>query len=560
HFSHRMRRTNMFCDAVLKVEDDEFPIHKVILCSSSSYFRAMFENGDHLHNRDFTIGGISPEVMSLVLDFIYTGNVNLSGSNVQALVLAADMLLLENLVEFCFDYMERHMYPENCIGIWKFSDVIISPTTRHLAWRYILRNFEEVAVCDEFLQLTGQELTSVIETDELNVKSEAPVFDAIVHWTNHALEERKGEFPQLLTKVRLSLMTFSYMRRNVMQNALVETNYDCMNTVVEAMEVAHNVFAGRRFSNPLLRPRLPGAILLAIGGWSGGDPTNGIEAYDCKANRWVDVTIPEERPRAYHGAVFLDGSVYCVGGFDRMEHFSSVRRLDMRARTWHEMAPMYHRRCYVSVTVLHDRIYAMGGYNGQVRLSAAEVFDPKANRWSLIAPMSEQRSDANCATFNDEIYICGGFNGRECLQTAECYSPETNQWNAIAPMITRRSGVAVIAHANKIYAVGGFDGNVRLRSVEAYNPSTRRCNFGIEVLDDRIFVAGGFNGFTTIDDVECYDLLLDKWTRVRDMGILRSALTCCVISGLPNMSDYAVSRDALPVLVMNTESSDEEPN
>uniref|UniRef100_A0A8C6UVX7 Kelch like family member 10 n=1 Tax=Neogobius melanostomus TaxID=47308 RepID=A0A8C6UVX7_9GOBI len=503
-----IRCKNIFCDAVLEVENDTFPVHKVILCGSSDFFRAMFMRWDHDHTKEFRIGGISSEIMALVLDYIYTESITISENNVQDLVIAADMLNIVDLVQMCFKFMQGELSPDNCIGIWRFSDFVISPDTRDLAWRYMMNHFEEVVVCEEFQELTVQELIRITETDELNVKNESFVFEAILHWTNHALEERKSEFPQLLTKVRLSQIPLEYRRTKIVRNTLVEYNYDCLNTVANSMLASNDIAVNRLYRNPLVRPRLPGAILLAIGGWSGGDPTNVIEAYDYKGDFWVNVTIHQEKPRAYHGCVFFRGSVYCVGGFDRVEYFNSMRRLDMGTRTWHEMPPMYHRRCYVSVTVLQDRIYAMGGYNGQTRLNTAEVFDAEANQWSQIPHMSDQRSDANCATLDGKMYICGGFNGAECLQTAECYDPETNQWTMI-------------------------------------------------VVDDRIFAVGGFNGFTTTFNVESYDHLLNTWTEVCDMDIFRSALKCCVISGLPNMSDYTVSRDALPLLDIEDDPSDE---
>lgn len=67
-----------------------------------------------------------------------------------------------------------------------------------------------------------------------------------------------------------------------------------------------------------------------------------------------------------------------------------------------------------------------------------------------------------------------------------------------------------------------------------------RSNFGIAVMDGRLFVAGGFNGFSTTIDVECYDVEAGEWSDVRDMEISRSALNCCVVYGLNNMADYAV--------------------
>ncbi|KAM6899103.1 uncharacterized protein PEZ65_020987 [Lycodopsis pacificus] len=35
---------------------------------------------------------------------------------------------------------------------------------------------------------------------------------------------------------------------------------------------------------------LPNGILLAIGGWSGTDPTNSIESYDVSTDLWMQVT------------------------------------------------------------------------------------------------------------------------------------------------------------------------------------------------------------------------------------------------------------------------------
>ncbi|MEQ2207569.1 hypothetical protein XENOCAPTIV_014768, partial [Xenoophorus captivus] len=119
--------------------------------------------------------------------------------------------------------------------------------------------------------------------------------------------------------------------------------------------------------------------------------------------------------------------------------------------------------------------------------------------------------------------------------------------------------------------VGGFDGNSRLSSAEAYNPDTNlwtnvasmittRSNFGIEVVEDRLFVVGGFNGFTTSYAVECYDATTNEWFTVCGIRIFRSALSCCVISGLPNMADYVVPRDTLPQLPALEEEEEEEQN
>ncbi|XP_072314813.1 kelch-like protein 10 [Eucyclogobius newberryi] len=550
-----LRHRHLFCDAVLKVEGEEFPVHKVILCRSSPYFRAIFECRGTRDDRDFPLDGISPKIMSLVLDWIYTKSITLNSKNMQEVLLAADMLLLEKLVDVCFQFMKDHMSPENCIGIWKFADVVVSAKMRDLAQRFILRHFEEVVMRDEFQQLSAQELSTFIENDEINVRNETVVFDAVLHWTKYDLKRRKAEFSHLLSK-----LDPEFVKNNVLNHALV----DELVRTSAGVNAVDGIFkaVNKDSHNLLYYPRLPGAILLAIGGWRGTKPTNGIEAYDIKTNSWVNVSKNREKPWGYHGTVFFNGSIYCVGGYDQIKHLNNVRRLDLSTFVWHEMPPMYYRRNYVSVALLNGRIYAMGGQDGQRGqrgLMTAEVYDPQTNQWSLIAPMCQQRSGASCAALNGKIYICGGFTGAENLQTAECYCPKTNRWTLIAPMTARRTGVAVVAHANSIYAVGGFDGNICLRSVEVYSPCTDswrqvapmtipRTYFGMEVLDDRIFAVGGCTGQSTTCKVESYNPLLDAWTEVCDMDSLRSGLSCCVISGLDNMADFIIPRHILAMI------------
>ncbi|XP_076741497.1 kelch-like protein 10 [Maylandia zebra] len=558
---NELRLEGQFCDAIIKVEDVEFPVHRIILCNCTPYFRALFTHCSDPDKQVFNIPGLSSEMMALIINFAYTGSVSIAGENVVELLMAADQFKAMDIVKLCSDFLGEQLCPENCVGIWQFTKVCLSPELRAKAYHYIISNFEQVVLEEEFLQLTVEELTDILDREDLNVQLETTVYEALTKWISHVPVQRKQHLTALLSKVRLGLMTSDYLKDHVLSSELVEANSECLSMISNAILDIHDLGSRPFISalyHPLARPRLPHSILLAIGGWSGGEPTNGIEAYDCRANRWVNVTNNLECPRAYYGAAFLNGYVYSVGGFDGVEHFNSVRRFDLTTRAWNEVAPMHSRRCYVSVTVLNGFIYALGGYDGHVRLSSAERYQPELNQWSLIAPMHEQRSDASCTTLNNRIYICGGLNGNECLQTAEYYNPESNQWTMISPMNSRRSGIGVIAYADHVFAVGGFDGNNRLRTAEAYNPHTNtwnlvfsmltpRSNFGIEVIDDRLFVVGGFNGFTTTSDVEYYTALTNEWYEACGMDIFRTALSCCVVSGLSNLTEYTFPRDFLPL-------------
>ncbi|XP_056274326.1 kelch-like protein 10 [Pseudoliparis swirei] len=563
-----LRLEGQFCDAVINVENVTFDVHRVILCECSEYFIALFGRWCPPGKKVFIIPGVSPDAMRLIIEFAYTGSVSVTEENVRELLLAADQLNVMAVVQTCCDFLGEQLKAENCIGIFEFTDIVFCPELQRRAYRHVVEHFEEVARHEEFLQLSLQQLIDLLERDDLNVRNESVAFEAVLRWIDHAPETRKAHIAVLFSKVRLALTSLNYMRLKVLSNELVSTSTECLSMARGVLEAIGHIRTSRpSLSNPLLRRRLPNAVLLAIGGWSGGNPTNAIEAYDFRADYWVNKTNNCERPRTFHGTAVLNGSLYCIGGFDWAEYFNSVRRFDLRTRVWHEAASMCHCRCSVSVTALDGCIYAMGGFDGNSWLCTAERYRPEANQWSLIAPMQEHRSDASSTTLHNKLYICGGFNGSECLQTAECYLPGADQWTLIAPMRIPRSGTGTAAYGGLVYAVGGFDGNNCLDTAEAYDPVhnswqevtpmvTPRSNFGIEVLDDRLFVVGGFNGNTSCCNVESYEGTTAEWTEACDMGISRSALSCCVVSGLPNMADYAVPRDALLLLHQDADSDE----
>ncbi|CAM4706240.1 unnamed protein product [Leuciscus chuanchicus] len=484
-------------DMIIKSNDREFQVHKIIMCGCSSYFRALFSNDGSRPQHVCEIPGISRDIMPLIIQYAYTRSVLITQENVLELLVAADMTLVSGLVDSCCQFLESQLCPENCTGICKLTEDFSSCSKLLCkAQHYILQHFEEVLlVPEEFLELSLEQLEEIIDEDELNVRQEEVVFEAVLHWIYHAPENRRKHIAVLLPKVRLGLMSSDYFINNVKCNALVMENEACMPVIINAMKTLfdHNMDepTNSELMHQLTRPRLPSSILLAIGGRSGNRPTNEIEAYDAKADCWVNVTQKDVRPRAYHGTAVLDEFVYCIGGYD-MECFNSVRKFNLITQTWHEVAPMYERRCYISVAVLDGLINAIGGFDGREWLKTVERYDPNTNQWTMMAPMNEKRSDASATSLQGRIYICGGFSGTEHLSSAESFNPETNQWTLIAPMSSRRISLGVIAYADLVYAVGGFDGASEFRSAEAYNPLTNTwsdvasmCNprsfFGIEV-------------------------------------------------------------------------------
>ncbi|EPQ08895.1 Kelch repeat and BTB domain-containing protein 2 [Myotis brandtii] len=76
----------LFTDIVLIVEGTEFPCHKMVLATCSSYFRAMFMSGlseskqTHVHLRN-----VDAATLQIIITYAYTGNLAINDSTVEQL-------------------------------------------------------------------------------------------------------------------------------------------------------------------------------------------------------------------------------------------------------------------------------------------------------------------------------------------------------------------------------------------------------------------------------------------------------------------------------------------
>lgn len=140
-------------------------------------------------------------MMQLIIEYAYTGIMSVTEDVVQDLLLAADQLIVDDIILACWDFLERHLCAENCVGIWKLTHICFCPKLQHIAYQYIIDNFEKVVLGDEILHVSLEELTGIIIRDELVVGDEAVVFNAIHQWVAHS-EERRTYFAFLLSKVR----------------------------------------------------------------------------------------------------------------------------------------------------------------------------------------------------------------------------------------------------------------------------------------------------------------------------------------------------------------------
>ena len=79
-----LRRQNLLCDIVLVADGLEIPCHRAVLAACSPYFYAMFTSDLAEARADrIVLQEIDGKALSLLIDFVYSGEVQVTEENVQ---------------------------------------------------------------------------------------------------------------------------------------------------------------------------------------------------------------------------------------------------------------------------------------------------------------------------------------------------------------------------------------------------------------------------------------------------------------------------------------------
>ncbi|KAH8405025.1 hypothetical protein KR222_005085 [Zaprionus bogoriensis] len=521
-----LRRHRELCDVVLNVGGRKIFAHRVILSACSSYFCAMFTGElEESRQTEVTIRDIDENAMELLIDFCYTAHIIVEESNVQTLLPAACLLQLVEIQDICCEFLKRQLDPTNCLGIRAFADTHSCRELLRIADKFTQHNFQEVMESEEFLLLPVGQLVDIICSDELNVRSEEQVFNAVMSWLKYNVAERRQHLAQVLQHVRLPLLSPKFLVGTVGSDLLVRSDEACRDLVDEAKNYLLLPQERPLMQGPRTRPRKPtrrGEVLFAVGGWCSGDAIASVERFDPQTNDWKMVA-PMSKRRCGVGVAVLNDLLYAVGGHDGQSYLNSIERYDPQTNQWScDVAPTTSCRTSVGVAVLDGFLYAVGGQDGVQCLNHVERYDPKENKWSKVAPMTTRRLGVAVAVLSGHLYAIGGSDGQCPLNTVERYDPRQNKWVAVNPMSTRRKHLGCAVFNNYIYAVGGRDDCMELSSAERYNPITntwspivamtsRRSGVGLAVVNGQLYAVGGFDGSAYLKTIEVYDPETNQW-------------------------------------------------
>ena len=503
------RKQDYLCDITLvSIDNVEFKAHRNVLSAASPYFDKLLQS-NMKENREGIVRfeEISGSVLKDVLEFIYSGTVDVTQENAEKLIAAGNYLIIPGLKTASGRVLEREMSHINCISTFYLAEKYDCDEFITNSRLFIHENIVTVAKLDEFLLLEAKEIERWISSDEITVKEEADVFKIILDWINHRKSERKAAFEELFRHVRLSFLSRNCLE-DVVTNELVRENLACVKLVMDAaMKMAtlidedHLPQLSRKgqetrvivarggkncfcyFPEENLWKRLPDGLKdkrvssnqmikfrnqLFI--FSEYDDT---ERYDPAFNVWSELNL-------YRGSaklVVLKGEIYAVE-VSIYNTNTTIKKYNVKRCTWETLISSCEGcRENACVIAAGSHLYLFGGNisHREKYVATAERFDTVENKWEEIVDMHEGRSDAFGVAAENKIFVAGGLRNGKKLKTCEIYNISTNEWQLVAKLNVPRFYGSMVCLNGKLYVLGGEnDRNQNERSVECFDPANEQ--------------------------------------------------------------------------------------
>ncbi|WKX94012.1 hypothetical protein Q1695_011348 [Nippostrongylus brasiliensis] len=521
------RESGTFCDVILEADssskDKSEPTsptsiraHKNVLAAASPYFRETLSSDSYVESKEIRIvvEDIDGKTLRVLVDYLYTGCLDIDEKNVWALFAAAKILYLDLVRTECIRYLIEHLNISNCMETAAFAKAHNCTELDDAAVLFARQHFRELVESEELLSMDETTFLHFISDDRLNPKH--AVFEAVINWVKHDLS-RRASLPNVLAGVRLLLMSREFLLDRVYNEPMIRESSAC---IAMLGAVFHNMLSKNKTSDipeSWYRRRQtphPKMIMIAGGERNGVSSLADVNIYDIYSQKWTPAASLHQ-PRRYFGMATVDDLIYAVGGASINDVLRSVEIYDAQRNWWRAGPKMQYCRYGVGVTALNGRIFAVGGNIGTQAGRKAEMLDPRQGKWISLPSMRSGRSHFGLAAVNGLLYAAGGDSRSPFLNSVEVYDPRACRWTAAEPMLKKRCQAGVTVLRDQIVVVGGSDENdtVLTDNGWAFFPemSLPKEGVGVVDVDGSLFAFGGYDGGDFLSCIEYLDFISSQW-------------------------------------------------
>ena len=344
----QLRADESFCDISININGAIFSAHKVVLSAATDYFNAMFLSGMTENNsKEVTLKGFEVETFTVLLDYMYSGELRLTQGNAASVLIASDMLSLKFAVKRCLNFLSENITSENCVMLWILADRYNFNTLFFQVEKYVNLHFSEISESENFYEIEYPYLMSLLCSEDVQIDDEIQLLSTVIRWVLYDKKDRFKHFPELLGQIRLPMISEAALAKEVSEiehqdlkacvGTLIEKNKDYSKSVMKASSSTdnssdlcssflrfcdfetwyHRQHIPRKSSRKRVMviggfssARSPGDLLSLIS--SDDESCDSVEMFDTYGGEW-EIMAPLNQPRSSHCAVKCRNLVYVLG-------------------------------------------------------------------------------------------------------------------------------------------------------------------------------------------------------------------------------------------------------
>ena len=497
------RKNEQFCDVVLEVCNGEdlarFNAHRVVLCAGSPFFYSALNN-DMKESKEglIRLEDMSKVAIEELLDYLYTGHVDVTQHDAFDLLKIADFLVIPSLKEVSSKFIIQSLSSSNCFMAYYLAVNYRCFELQEKARDFIYANFTRVVEHEDFLNLTINEVEEWISSDEIRVRGEEDVFEAIVKWVEQKGSGEREKFFELFRHVRLIYLSRNYVLNDILPHPLITNEKACTAFVLDTikhvscgseecffaqaprncLKTAEDCLVVSGITKTLcyvahedkwyqMADKAKSRYLYSASAYHGKLYINhgtgvdyAIKRFDPAVNSWAPLTSYSGEMSHYFAAVvYFQGFLYVIGGKQNGEVANCVHKYSPDTNLWQEVAAMNVSRFSPRAVADEDTIYAIGGQKNDQILDVVERFDSKMNSWCRVASMLEKKLLPCVAILNTRVFLFGGYTSIRPPQVSssiEMYDRTSNMWTAIQGISAPTRCFSVTSFKGSVYVIGNW--------------------------------------------------------------------------------------------------------
>ncbi|XP_059170034.1 kelch-like protein 18 [Physella acuta] len=176
----------LLCDVTVKVQDETFECHRLVLAVTSDFFLALFRSGmKEVTENVVVLHDMSSEAFHSILKIMYTGADVLTVENYIEVWRAAHQLQIQTIVQGCENFANRNITKDTWETLFSLAKCLQSERVLTELHVYMLKKFSEVCISPTFLQLPFEDIRELIKSQDLVVSSEDVVIESVIRWVTY---------------------------------------------------------------------------------------------------------------------------------------------------------------------------------------------------------------------------------------------------------------------------------------------------------------------------------------------------------------------------------------